>query len=135
MFSSSPMVMVLLVAVVGCTASSNALLGGAAGSEGTGGAGGASTVDAGGDAIDDAPNSGNDVRVSIPGDDDDSPMPAPWIEVWRDDFRGELGSAPDPSKWNLEVTPRPSNGELQYYTARRDNSYLDGMGHLVIQAL
>jgi beta-glucanase (GH16 family) len=33
------------------------------------------------------------------------------------------------------VTNRPSNGELQYYTARRDNSYLDGMGHLVIQAL
>jgi beta-glucanase (GH16 family) len=124
-----------LLIAAGCTGSSAAPPGGAAGSDGMGGGGGSPTGDASGDAIDDTPNSGNDVRVSIPGDDDDSPMPAPWIEVWRDDFRGPLGAAPDSAKWNLEVTPHPSNGELEYYTARRDNSYLDGSGHLVIQAL
>jgi beta-glucanase (GH16 family) len=128
----------LLAALAGCTDSSNAGQSGGAGGQGTGGAGGATadaSDDAAGDAIDDAENSGNDVRVSIPGDDDDSPMSAPWIEVWRDDFRGPLGSSPDTSKWNFELTPHPANGELQYYTARRDNSYLDGSGHLVIQAL
>src|SRR5262249_8698223 len=62
-------------------------------------------------------------------------LPAPWIEIWRDDFEGVEGAAPDPTKWTPEVTPRPANSELEYYTDRRDNSFLDGKGHLVIQAI
>src|SRR6185436_6858802 len=48
---------------------------------------------------------------------------------------GPLGDAPNPANWTPEVTPRPANMELEYYTARRENSFLDGKGHLVIQAL
>jgi beta-glucanase (GH16 family) len=77
----------------------------------------------------------SDTFVAIVGDDDDSPLPAPWIEVWRDDFRGPAGSAPDPAKWNVDVNAHPPNRELEYYTDRRDNTFLDGYGHLVIQAL
>lgn len=75
-----------------------------------------------------------DTYVGIVGDDDDGTLPAPWIEVWRDDFRGPAGSAPDLEKWNVEVNPRPDNMELEYYTDRRANTFLDGNGHLVIQA-
>jgi beta-glucanase (GH16 family) len=67
--------------------------------------------------------------------DDLGALPAPWIEMWRDDFEGARGTAPDPTKWTPEVTPRPANNELEYYTDRRDNSFLDGRGHLVIQAI
>jgi beta-glucanase (GH16 family) len=73
---------------------------------------------------------------AAPDDSDDrGTVPAPWVEVWRDDFEGPEGSAPDPSHWTLEVTPKPANMELEYYTDRRDNTFLDGKGHLVIQAL
>jgi beta-glucanase (GH16 family) len=91
----------------------------------------------GGDAADgraDA-NAPVDAYVAIMGDDDDGTLPAPWVEVWRDDFRGPAWSAPNPAYWNIEVNPRPDNSELQYYTGRRENTYLDGYGHLVIQAL
>jgi hypothetical protein len=30
----------------------------------------------------------------IMGDDDDATLPAPWIEVWRDDFRGAAARRP-----------------------------------------
>jgi beta-glucanase (GH16 family) len=55
--------------------------------------------------------------------------------VWRDDFRGPAWSAPNADNWNIEVTGQPANMELEYYTDRRENTYLDGYGHLVIQAL
>lgn len=58
-----------------------------------------------------------------------------WVEVWRDDFDGAALSAPDPEKWNVEVRPRGHNQELDYDTDRRDNSFLDGSGHLVLKAL
>jgi beta-glucanase (GH16 family) len=58
-----------------------------------------------------------------------------WVEVWRDDFEGVSGSAPDPTKWTVETNGRPPNAELEYYTARRENSFLDGDGHLVLRAL
>jgi beta-glucanase (GH16 family) len=79
-------------------------------------------------------NASVDAYTAIMGDDDEGTVPAPWIEVWRDDFRGPAWSPPDPAKWNVEVTPRPANMELEYYTDRRENTYLDGYGHLVIQA-
>lgn len=58
-----------------------------------------------------------------------------WVEVWRDDFNGPALSAPDPSKWNVDVRPRGQNQELDYDTDRRENSSLDGSGHLVLQAI
>lgn len=57
-----------------------------------------------------------------------------WVESWRDDFDGTAGGVANPLDFSLETNDRPVNGELQYYTTRRDNSFLDGNGHLVIRA-
>jgi beta-glucanase (GH16 family) len=57
-----------------------------------------------------------------------------WTEVWRDDFSGPAGSAPDAANWHILTTGNPPNGELEYYTDRRDNSFLDGNGYLVLRA-
>ena len=58
-----------------------------------------------------------------------------WVEVWRDDFDGPAQSAPDAQHWNVEVRPTGQNMELDYDTDDRKNSFLDGNGNLVIQAL
>jgi beta-glucanase (GH16 family) len=58
-----------------------------------------------------------------------------WVEVWRDDFDGPAGSAPDATNWAVITDAAPPNGELEYYTARRENSFLDGNGHLVLRAI
>jgi beta-glucanase (GH16 family) len=58
-----------------------------------------------------------------------------WVEVWRDDFDGPAQSAPDPKRWNVEIRPTGQNMELDYDTDDRKNSFLDGNGNLVIQAL
>jgi beta-glucanase (GH16 family) len=57
-----------------------------------------------------------------------------WQEVFRDDFEGPAGSAPDSASWNETVNGKPDNGELEYYTNRPSNLALDGAGNLVIQA-
>lgn len=59
----------------------------------------------------------------------------PWVEVWRDDFDGPAGSAPDDKHWNVEIRPSGQNEELDYDTNDRKNSFMDGAGHLVIRAL
>lgn len=59
----------------------------------------------------------------------------PWVEVWRDDFDGPAGSAPDARRWNVEIRPQGQNQELDYDTNDRKNSFVDGAGNLVIRAL
>lgn len=55
-----------------------------------------------------------------------------WTLVWHDEFEG---SAVDTSKWSYEVNgDGGGNNELQYYTARPQNSSVTN-GVLVIQAL
>ncbi|WP_158607905.1 glycoside hydrolase family 16 protein [Nocardia panacis] len=52
-----------------------------------------------------------------------------------DTFAGPAGSAPDPSKWGYDLGGGGwGNGEAQVYTDSRDNSRLDGSGHLLIVA-
>ena len=58
-----------------------------------------------------------------------------WVETWRDDFDGLAESAPDPQRWNVEIRPSGQNDEQDYDTDDRKNSFLDGDGNLVIQAL
>jgi beta-glucanase (GH16 family) len=58
-----------------------------------------------------------------------------WSEVFRDDFEGPVGAPPDPNRWNVVVSANNPNNECERYTDSRDNSYLDGAGYLVIQAL
>jgi beta-glucanase (GH16 family) len=58
-----------------------------------------------------------------------------WTLVWRDEFNGPDGSRPDAAKWNFETGGNGwGNHELQYYTNRRENSFILG-GNLVIQVL
>ncbi len=55
-----------------------------------------------------------------------------WQIVWRDEF---LGNSIDLSKWEHEVNGNGGgNNELQYYTARDTNSFVEN-GSLVIRAL
>lgn len=58
-----------------------------------------------------------------------------WVEVWRDDFDGPTDSAPDETRWNLELNELGFNDELNHNTGDRKNSFVDGSGNLVIQAL
>jgi beta-glucanase (GH16 family) len=59
----------------------------------------------------------------------------PVVYTFADDFDGPPGAAPDASKWQFDVGGGGwGNSELQVYTASRDNSFLDGHGHLVIRA-
>lgn len=59
-----------------------------------------------------------------------------WKLVWSDDFNGPKGAAPDSRVWAYDLGAGGwGNKELQDYTSSRDNSFLDGKGHLVIRAL
>ncbi|MFA6542076.1 MAG: glycoside hydrolase family 16 protein [Bacteroidota bacterium] len=54
-----------------------------------------------------------------------------WTLVWNDEFNGTVV---DTNKWEYEVNGNGGgNNELQYYTARKENSYIDS-GALVIEA-
>jgi beta-glucanase (GH16 family) len=65
---------------------------------------------------------------------DDQKIAAPegWEMVWNDEFDG---TAINTEKWSYEVNAQGGgNNELQYYTNRAENSYIEN-GCLVIQAL
>jgi beta-glucanase (GH16 family) len=56
--------------------------------------------------------------------------------VFKDDFNGPAGSAPNPANWAFNTGATGwGNHELENYTTSRANSYLDGHGHLVIEAI
>jgi beta-glucanase (GH16 family) len=59
-----------------------------------------------------------------------------WKLTWSDDFDGKAGSSVDPRKWTFETGGSGfGNEELQFYTERTANCYLDGKGRLVLKAL
>ncbi len=56
--------------------------------------------------------------------------------IWSDEFNGPVNGEPDPAKWDYDIGGWGwGNNELEYYTSRRENSYLDGEGHLIIKAI
>jgi beta-glucanase (GH16 family) len=56
--------------------------------------------------------------------------------AWSDEFDGPANTAPDSAKWVYDLGAGGwGNHELETYTDSRRNSYLDGHGHLVIEAL
>jgi beta-glucanase (GH16 family) len=57
-----------------------------------------------------------------------------WHLAWSDEFEGANGAAPDASKWAFFVRGCNYNDEMQFYTDRRENTFLDGAGNLVISA-
>ena len=55
--------------------------------------------------------------------------------MWRDEFDGPAGAAPDATRWKHEIGGDGwGNKELQYYTDSTDNAALDGAGNLIITA-
>ncbi|TFV97677.1 glycoside hydrolase family 16 protein [Algoriphagus kandeliae] len=58
--------------------------------------------------------------------------------VWADEFDGTTGDPPNPEFWNYDIGTGDEgwgNNELQYYTNRTENIYIDGRGSLVIKAI
>jgi beta-glucanase (GH16 family) len=56
--------------------------------------------------------------------------------MWSDEFEGPAKSAPDRTKWTFDLGQTGwGNQELENYTNSTDNAFLDGEGHLVIQAI
>ena len=69
--------------------------------------------------------------VVQPSQVDSIPAIPGWTLVWNDEFSGVMV---DPAKWEYEVNgDGGGNNELQYYTSRSQNSYIDS-GALVIEA-
>jgi beta-glucanase (GH16 family) len=71
-----------------------------------------------------------------------------WKPVWSDEFNGPAGAAPDAANWKFEAGPGRyvgGNQEAETYCAhgsnaapcneKTPNAYLDGEGHLVIEAI
>src|SRR5205823_478150 len=55
---------------------------------------------------------------------------------WRDDFNGPQGSLPDTNKWAFDTQGNKDgwgNQQLEYDT-KGQNAYLDGQGHLALEA-
>ncbi|MDT7543109.1 MAG: hypothetical protein QOE33_3013 [Acidobacteriota bacterium] len=58
-----------------------------------------------------------------------------WRLVWSDEFNGTKGTGVDRARWGAEIGGSGwGNRELEYYTDDTKNAYLDGRGHLVIEA-
>ena len=58
--------------------------------------------------------------------------PTAWSLAWSDDF---TGGAPDASKWDFLTGGNGfGNQEREFYTAGRNNTFLDGAGDLAIEA-
>ncbi len=65
--------------------------------------------------------------------------------VWSDEFNGVSNSAIDPTKWQYDTGILNVNNEVEYYcapgsstppcVAGTPNAYIDGNGHLIIQAI
>ncbi len=61
------------------------------------------------------PDQKTDTSYALPG----------WALVWNDEFNGNVV---DSNKWNYEVNGSGGgNNELQYYTDRYQNSYVDSL--------
>lgn len=76
-------------------------------------------------------NKNASTEVVQPSQVDSIPALPGWTLVWNDEFSGAMV---DPAKWEYEVNgDGGGNNELQYYTSRSQNSYVDS-GKLVIEA-
>jgi beta-glucanase (GH16 family) len=61
---------------------------------------------------------------------------AGWTLVWSDDFDGDAGTPPDPTRWKHDVGGGGwGNAQLEFDTDLPQNASLDGQGHLAITAL
>jgi beta-glucanase (GH16 family) len=59
-----------------------------------------------------------------------------WVLTWSDEFNGVEGSGPDSTKWGFDIGGGGwGNNELEYYTNRTQNAFMDGTGNLAIKAI
>ena len=59
-----------------------------------------------------------------------------WELAWHDEFSGPANTAPDGRKWTHDLGGDGwGNHELEEYTNRTANAFLDGHGHLAIRAI
>jgi beta-glucanase (GH16 family) len=59
-----------------------------------------------------------------------------WVLAWHDEFNGRANTAPDEKKWTHDVGGNGwGNHELEEYTDKTANAFLDGHGHLAIRAI
>lgn len=68
-----------------------------------------------------------------------------WKPAWSDEFNGPAGSQINPANWTYDTGILNVNDEVEYYCApgsntppcdpNNPNAYIDGSGHLVLQAL
>jgi beta-glucanase (GH16 family) len=64
------------------------------------------------------------------------PPATQWTLVWSDEFDGDAGTPPDPTRWKHDVGGNGwGNQQLEYDTNELANAQLDGHGHLAITAL
>src|ERR1700674_5825182 len=73
------------------------------------------------------------------------PAPQTWNLSWSDEFNGAANSAIDPANWQYDTGILNVNNEVEYYcapgsklspcAAATPNAYIDGTGHLIIQAV
>ena len=64
-----------------------------------------------------------------------SALTAEYRLVWSDEFNQTDGTKPDPANWGYDIGTGVNgwgNAELQYYTDRTDNAYIEN-GNLVIE--
>jgi beta-glucanase (GH16 family) len=101
---------------------------------------GAGTVTFGSDDVgdDDVPGGADAAPGSpdaAPSGEPDAAPPEGWRLVWSDEFEGPGGQAPDGVEWRHDVSGDGfGNNQLEFDTDRRENSQLDGAGHLQITA-
>lgn len=57
-----------------------------------------------------------------------------WTLTFEQKFDGPRGQAPDPAVWARDLGAWRPNNELEYYSDGADNAFLDGKGHLIIEA-
>jgi beta-glucanase (GH16 family) len=59
-----------------------------------------------------------------------------WMLIWSDEFAGPAKSPPDPRKWEYDLGAEGwGNHELEEYTNKTANVFLDGRGHLAIRTV
>ena len=68
-----------------------------------------------------------------------------WTQAWSDEFNGPANSAINSANWTYDTGSLMVNNEVEYYcapgsstppcVAGTPNAYIDGSGHLVIQAI
>src|SRR5689334_4082538 len=58
-----------------------------------------------------------------------------WTMSWHDEFDGRKGEAPSTARWGRDLGGGGfGNNELESYTDANHNAFLDGEGHLIIEA-